>query len=218
MSFVKAATLGALTVLLSGCAGAADAPTPVFKPLPFFDAFETFCANTGGMPDAAEKAIKLAGGTPQTQTQEGAKLQADLGGQASHWSVTIAGHAMTVGLFMEKEVSAMMPNHPIFGCTISSPTNEDGSVAAIANWVGVPPKGVGATTPLFLQTYQFEVQSDRHIPWDMDAGASVDTMVTRLEALVAGRVWAVTLFGDKDRARVMVLHFLATPPDNSPQK
>src|SRR5476649_1842329 len=125
LGFILIATLNSL---------AADAQAQTVQP-PLFATFKSFCVNTGAGPDAVKPAVEMAGGKP---FKEGATSTPYPMTTAS-WLITIDGHKMTVAA-----VSSRAPYGPgktagTNQCNINSDANEDSSIAAIQQWVGVPP-------------------------------------------------------------------------------
>lgn len=118
---------------------------------PLFDAFKSFCVNTGGHMDSVKSAVEKAAGTqikPPTSSG-GPYPRTD-----ASWSVTVAGHKMTI---------AASTSHGPYGpgrtadheeCKIDSFAKEDESIAWIQAWVG----NVSSQGNSSLMIYNFQEQ------------------------------------------------------------
>ena len=100
-------------------------------------------------------------------------------------------------------------------CTVRSFVNEDASIEAIRNWVGVPPDYVSQGNPiLFIFHYQ-ELSSPivgivtphyRAVRSTLPADK-----IAYDKAKAEGRTWALDLLQAQDGARAGLAHYLARP-------
>ena len=184
-------------------AGLASAQSPS---LPLYDAFQTFCVKTDGSPDAVEKAVKQAGGVPHVATPAEQQFPLLKGQTRSQWDVSVSGRALTVLAKYDAKGMVMLPN-PTTSCMLMSNANEDGSIAALTNWVAVPPAQDLATLG---KIYQYEQQGDHRTAMLMDQHDR-EAAIKILNVMAEGRYWTLMVMGGTDRASVILLHVLAKP-------
>ena len=179
---------------------AAGADAQVHDP-PLFAAFKAFCVDTGARPDAVKSAVEAAGG----------KQHAPPGATAwpfpmtvTSWDITTGGHSMHVSAGTQ-QVPPMggRPEENSNHCTISSFVNEDASIEAIRNWVGVPPTHVSRGN---LINYSFLYQELGSVRSALPADKTASDMAT-----AEGRTWLLVVLQSQDGAAVQLVHFLARP-------
>lgn len=180
--------------------------------LPLFAAFQSFCVNTDGGADAVKPAVEMAGGKLL-------KPPASSGGPypqtVTSWSITIANHKMIVSAGTSRSPygpgRVADSNH----CIIVSYAKEDGSIAKIQEWVGVPPSPYSDPDLVF---YNYQEQAGVRRPLPEDKSAMVAIMAT-------GQSWALTIRGPiGGPTSVQLMHLLgakaapSTNPDGPSQK
>ena len=137
------ATVGILT---------AGADAQVHDP-PLFAAFKAFCIDTGTSLDAVTSAVEAAGGKqhiPPNATASPWPMT------VASWDITRGGHSMWV--YAGTQQVPPIHNRPEENsnhCTVRSFVNEDASIEAIRNWVGVPLALIFGGNPI---NYIFELQ------------------------------------------------------------
>ena len=168
--------------------------------LPLFSAFQSFCVNTGGGADAVKPAVEMAGGKLL-------KPPASSGGPypqtVTSWSITIADHKMIVSAGTARSPygpgRVADSNH----CTIVSYAKEDGSIAKIREWVGVPPSPY-STSDLVYYDFQEQGGARRPLPEDKSAFAAI---------MAAGQSWTLTIIGRMGGpVSVQLMHLLGAKP------
>src|SRR5215468_10501103 len=130
----------------------AGADAQVHDP-PLFAAFKAFCVDAGARPDAVKSAVEAAGG----------KQHAPPGATAlpfpmtvTIWDITMGGHSMNVSAGTQQIPPVQnRPEENSNQCILRSFVNEDASIEAIRNWVGVPPAHVLQGNPT---SYFFDYQ------------------------------------------------------------
>jgi hypothetical protein len=86
---------------------------------------------------------------------------------------------------------------------VSSFVNDDASVEAIRNWVGVPPANVLRGNPtIYFFNYQEQGSARSTLP---TAQTAYD--MAKLE----GRIWSLVVLQSQDGASVQLVHHLAPP-------
>ena len=131
---------------------AAGADAQVHDP-PLFAAFKALCLDTGASPDAVKSAVEAAGGkqrVPPSATASPWPMTVTI------WDITRGGHRMYVSTGTQ-QVPPMggRPEANSNHCKVRSFVNEDASVEAIRNWVGVPPDHISQGNPVL---YSFSYQ------------------------------------------------------------
>ena len=168
---------------------------------PLFAAFKAFCIDTGASPDAVRSAVEAAGG----------KLHAPPAATTSHlpmtvtiWDIATGGHNMSVSAGTQQVPPIHnRPEENSNHCTVQSFVNEDASVEAIRNWVGVPPAHVSRGN---LINYSFHYQEFGSVRSALPADKIASDMAT-----AEGRTWLLVLLQSQDGASVQLMHFLARP-------
>ena len=131
---------------------AAGADAQVHDP-PLFAAFKAFCIDTGASPDAVKSAVEVAGGKQRVPPSASASPWPMT---MTSWDITAGGHSMWV--YAGTQQAPPIHNRPEENsnhCTVSSFVNEDASIEAIRNWVGVPPAYISRGNPiLYIFHYQ----------------------------------------------------------------
>jgi hypothetical protein len=178
----------------------AGADAQVHDP-PLFAAFKVFCADTDASPDAVKSAVEVAGGkqhAPPSATEWPFPMTVTI------WDITAGGHSMSVSAGTQ-QVSPIQnrPEENSNSCTVRSFVNEDASIEAIRNWVGVPPTYVSPDNPII---YYFDYQQlgpgRSALPADKIAYGT---------AKVEGRTWSLVVLQSQDGASVQLVHALARP-------
>src|SRR5262249_59480 len=120
---------------------------------PLFAAFKAFCVDTGASPEAVKSAVETAGGKQRVPPRATASPWPMTG---TIWDITTGGRGMHVSTGTQR-VPPMGggPKANSNHCIVSSFVNEDASVEAIRNWVGVPPDHISQGNPVL---YSFNYQ------------------------------------------------------------
>jgi hypothetical protein len=164
--------------------------------VPLFAAFKSFCVNTGGGPDAVKPAVEMAGGKQfKPPTSSGATYSMTV----ASWLVTIDGHKMLVsaGTSHQRHASGRVSDSN--SCTINSDANEDGSIAEIQRWVGVPPNSISTADSTY---YDYQEQGSARLPLPTDKEAVKSIMA-------AGHAWTlVVIRPDANSASIHLTHLL----------
>ena len=178
----------------------AGADAQVHDP-PLFAAFKAFCVDTGARPDAVKSAVEAAGGkqrVPPSATASPWPMTVTI------WDVTRGGHSMHVSAGTQ-QVPPMggRPEENSDHCTISSFVNEDASIEAIRNWVGVPPAYFSRDNRIH---YFFDYQESGSVRSTLPAAKIAHDM-----AKAEGRTWSLVVLQSQDGASVQLVHHLAPP-------
>jgi len=168
---------------------------------PLFAAFKAFCIDTGASPDAVKSVVEAAGG----------KLHAPPGATTfpfpmtvTTWDVATGGHSMWVSAGTQQVPPIQnRPEENSNNCTVRSFVNDDASVEAIRNWVGVPPADVSRSNPI---RYSFHYQELGSVRSALPADKTASDMAT-----AEGRTWLLVVLQSQDGAAVQLVHFLARP-------
>lgn len=142
--------LAASVIVIASSANAQNAETPLFA------TFKSFCIDTAAQPLAVKAAVEAAGGT---QDPSGS-VTGPFPMTAAVWVITVGGRKMTVLAGRGR----VPPEPPQIVCSISSQDTEDASVAAIRDWVGVPPFSPSQPLPSWLTIYKFQENGSVRIP------------------------------------------------------
>jgi hypothetical protein len=197
----------AATTITVAAALADEPQRPVLSPsdLPLYAAFKMFCVNTGAKPEAVKAAVEAAGGRPHTPP--GGATDSPFPMTVSSWNVTVNGHNMVVGAGTaypsRKFENAKLRNGDFDSCTVDSYSNEDESISAIVDWVGVPgdvstnPPSSKYTPGLKLHFYGFQTIGRNHAP----AAGEQQTAATN-----EGRYWTLVLMQDQRSASLQYTH------------
>jgi hypothetical protein len=185
--------------------------------MPLFAAFKTFCVDTGAEPSAVNAAVEAAGGKPHDptggSTESGTLTDTPFPLTFATWDVTVGGHRMTVsagtGYPSGTYKSQKAPPYDFNDCSITSFANEDASVTAIRDWVGVPPQDVSTgphndrwTPDLTLYQFWYQVVGSTH--------AVLADRAQRISAETQGRSWGLMLMQSPHSASLQLVHDL--PP------
>jgi hypothetical protein len=186
----------ALSVLLTGLAGAQD------KPLPLSEAFQNYCAKSDGSPQAVEAAIARGNGKRlPIDPAVTAKAAADKGmpnQDISMWDVSVPDHKMMLTLTAHKSGLPYAPQELAFACMVLSTVNEDDSIAAVSKWTGVAPVQLSPNDQQKIFVYRFEVQGDQHL---VLLPGSPGTQAAEAE----GRIWALIVVSMKEGGMVQLV-------------
>lgn len=173
MSLTRAFGVAAIALAFAMSAGAQG------DDLPLFTAFKTFCVNTRAEPGAVNAAVEAAGGKthnpPGGSTEDGTLTGVPFPLWLASWDVTVGGHDMLVNAGAaypsRKFGSAKHPVSDFVDCSIDSHMNEDASVAAIRDWVGLPPLSASTNSrtekwapDLTQYHYEFQMMGSKPTP------------------------------------------------------
>jgi hypothetical protein len=191
----------------------AGADAQVHDP-PLFAAFKAFCIDTGARPDAVKSAVEAAGG--KQRVPPSAIEVSPWPMTVTVWDITSGGHSMWV-YAGTSQVPPMggRPEENSNHCIVRSFVNEDASVEAIRNWVGVPPDHISQRNPVIYSFNYQELGSPivgivaphyRAVrsTWPADK-------IAYDKALVEGRIWLLDVIQSQDGASVQLMHNLAPP-------
>ncbi|MGA7713227.1 MAG: hypothetical protein WCA81_15080 [Rhizomicrobium sp.] len=181
---------------------------------PLYTAFITFCVETGAVPRTVNAAVQKAGGKPHNppgcSTEDGTCAGAPFPLTLSSWDVVVGGHRFLVNTGRSwpsrQYPFAKSTPHDFDSCDIHSSENEDASVSAIVDWVGVP--GDISTSPptskyspgLKLYFYGFQTIGQKHV--SVAPGEQENT------AILEGRYWGLVMMQDQKGASLNCTHYL----------
>src|SRR5215831_5330456 len=180
---------------------------------PLFATFKAFCVDTGASPASVKSAVEAAGGkqrVPPSATASPWPMTVTI------WDVTRGGHSMHVSAGTQ-QVPPMggRPEENSNHCTISSFVNEDASIEAIRNWVGVPPAYFSRDNRIH---YFFDYQELGSplvgivTPHYRAVRSTLPADKTAYDrAKVEGRIWSLAVTRFQDGASVDLAHYLAPP-------
>jgi hypothetical protein len=151
---------------------------------PLFAAFKAFCIDTGANPDAMKSAVEAAGGK-----QHGA-------GATEHPFKMTAGTQQASPVQNRAEENSNQ-------CVVTSFVNDDASIEALHNWVGIPPGHVLRGNPTISF---FDYQEQGSVRSTLPTSKSAYDM-----AKVEGRLWSLVVLQSPDGASVQLVHHLASP-------
>jgi hypothetical protein len=180
---------------------------------PLFAAFKAFCVDTGASPDAVKSAVEAAGGkqrVPPSATASPWPITVTV------WDITTGGHSMHVSAGTQ-QVPPMggRPQANSEHCTVSSFVNEDASIEAIGNWVGVPPDHISQGNPVLYSFNYQELDSPIVgivVPHYRAVRSTLPADKTAYDrAKVEGRIWSIGVLQSHDGASVHLMHDLAQP-------
>ena len=204
--------LGPVLLIATVAILTAGADAQVHDP-PLFAAFKAFCIDTGTSPDAVKSAVEAAGGkqhVPPSATASPWPMT------VASWDITRGGHSMWV--YAGTQQVPPIHNRPEENsnhCTVRSFVNEDASIEAIRNWVGVPPDYVSQANPILYIFHYQELGSPivgivtphyRAVRSTLPADK-----IAYDKAKAEGRTWALDLLQAQDGARAGLAHYLAPP-------
>jgi hypothetical protein len=188
--------LGPILIATAISTAGADAQT---NDPPLFSVFKAFCVETGANPDAVKSAVEAAGG--KQHGPAGATTQ-PFPMTVTTWDITMGGTSLNISAGTQ-HVAAVQnrPEENSNHCVVNSFVNDDASIEAIRNWVGVPPTNTLRGNPtIYLFSYQ-ELSSVRSaLPTDKIAYDM---------AKAEGRIWSLMVFQSQDGASVQLVHHLA---------
>ena len=120
------------------------------------------------------------------------------------WDITAGGHSMYVSAGTQQVPPIQnRPEEHSNQCIVRSFVNEDASIEAIRNWVGVPPAHISQGNPII---YFFDYQELGSIRSTLPAAKVAYDM-----AKVEGRTWSLVVTQSQDGASVQLVHHLAPP-------
>lgn len=197
------ATAVALSALSTCHAWAQSAPS---RPLPLFEAFQSYC--TKGDGSAVETALTKGNATrvpldpAQIAKAAAAKGMTDL--DMSMWDVSVPEHKMVLTLMVAKKGAPSVPKQFVFNCIIASTVNEDDSMAAAAKWAGVAPIQITTPDQQKMYVFTFEVQDGQHLilqpgtPEAQDAAAKGRIWVLLTATMKVGGILSLIQMAPKD--------------------
>ena len=204
--------LGPVLLIATVAILTAGADAQVHDP-PLFAAFKAFCVDTGASPDAVKSAVEAAGG----------KQHVPPSATASPWPMTVASWDITRGGHSMWVYSGTQQVPPMGGrpeansnhCTVRSFVNEDASVEAIRNWVGVPPDHISQGNPV-LYSFNYQELGSPIVGIVAPHYRAVRSMLpadkaTYDRAKAEGRIWSLVVLQSQDGASVQLVHDLAQP-------
>jgi hypothetical protein len=178
----------------------AEADAQVHDP-PLFAAFKAFCVDTGASPDAVKSAVEAAGGKQHAPPGETAW---PIPMTVTTWDITTDGHSLNVSAGTQQ--AAPVQNRPEENsnqCIVNSFVNDDESIEAIRNWVGVPPANISRGNPtIYFFDYQESGSARSALP---------TAKIAHDMAKVEGRIWSLVVLQSQDGASVQLVHHLALP-------
>ena len=177
----------------------AETNAQVHEP-PLFAVFKASCVDTGANPDAVKSAVEAVGGK---QHASGATAQ-PFPMTVITWDITVGGASLNVSAGTQQVAPVQnRPEENSNQCVVSSFVNDDASVEAIRNWVGVPPANVLRGNPtIYFFNYQEQGSARSTLP---TAKTAYD--MAKLE----GRIWSLVVLQSQDGASVQLVHHLAPP-------
>jgi hypothetical protein len=179
----------------------AGADAQVHDP-PLFAAFKAFCVDTGTRPDAMKSAVEAAGGK---QLAPHGRTALPFPMTVTSWDTTMGGHSMYVSAGTQQIPPVQnRPEENSNHCTVRSFVNEDASIEAIRNWVGVPPAHVLQGNP--ISYYFFDYQESGSARSALPAAK-----IAHDNAKAEGRTWSLVVLQSQDGASVQLAHYLASP-------
>src|SRR5215470_17149505 len=170
----------------------AGADAQVHDP-PLFAAFKAFCIDTGASPDEVKSAVEAAGGkqrVPPSATASPWPMT------TTSWEITAGGHSMWV--YAGTQQAPAIHNRPEENsnqCTVRSFVNEDASIEAIRNWVGVPPAYISRGNPIIYSFYYKEL-------------CCVRSTLLAAKIRVERGTWLLEVLQSRDGACVGLVHYL----------
>jgi len=198
--------IGIVAILTAGADAQVQDP-------PLFAAFKAFCLDTGANPDTVKSAVEAAGGmqrVPPGATASPWPMTVTI------WDVTTGGHSMWV--YAGTQRAPPMGGRPEANsnhCTVRSFVNEDASVEAIRNWVGVPPDHISQGNPVLYSFNYQELGSPIVgivVPHYRAVRSTLPADKTAYDrARAEGRIWSLGVLQSQDGASVQLMHDLAQP-------
>ena len=166
---------------------------------PLFAAFKAFCIDTGTSPDAVKSAVEAAGGKQRIPPNATASPWPMT---MTSWDITTGGHSMWVYAGTQQVPPIQnRPEENSNDCIVSSFVNEDASIEAIRNWVGVPAAHISRGNQIIYYFAYQELGSARST-WPADK-------VAYDLARVEGRIWLLVVIQAQDGGSVHLSHVLA---------
>jgi hypothetical protein len=191
----------------------AGADAQVHDP-PLFAAFKAFCIDTGASPDSVKSAVEAAGG--KQLGPSGAIVESPWPMTVTTWDVTTGGHSMWASAGTQQAPPLRgRPEENSNHCTISSFVNEDASIEAIRNWVGVTPVYFSRDNRIHYFFHYQELGSPIVgivSPHYRAVRSTLPADKTAYDwAKVEGRIWSLAVTRFQDGASVDLAHHLAPP-------
>ena len=176
----------AILILVLGPGGvrAAEGGTPLFN------AFKSFCADTGARADEVKRAVLAAGGAPHNPPTKSTDTPFSM--QSSLWDINAHGQALVVAAGHAETVGA--DARAMTDCVVSGEEADVASLTALAGWAGVP---ASAGTNEHLTYYVFEDRGGAHQP--VSDGKTAEE---------AGRIWRLTVIRAPGVVSVELMHLL----------
>jgi hypothetical protein len=120
------------------------------------------------------------------------------------WDITTGGHGLNVSAGTQRVAPVQnRPEENSNQCIVNSFVNDDASIEAIRNWVGVPPANISRGNPtIYFFDYQELGSARSTLP---TAKIAYDT------AKAEGLTWSLVVLQSQDGASVQLMHHLAPP-------
>ena len=180
---------------------------------PLFAAFKAFCVDTGASPDAVKSAVETAGGKQRVAPSA---TVSPWPMTVTIWDITMGGHSMYVSAGTQQVPPIQnRPEEISNHCKVSSFVNEDASIEAIRNWVGVPPAYISRGDPILYIFHYQELGSaivGMVTPHYRAARSPLPADKIAYDTVKAeGRTWSLDVLQAQDGASVGLAHYLAPP-------
>jgi hypothetical protein len=204
-------------VSVTSC-GHVNIPGPSQSTLPLFDAFKSFCVETGAKPEVVNATVEAAGGKlhmPSVDTTKGRdSMDSPFPLTLTTWDITLKGHPMWVSSgtsYPSRKLGSAKNRVSDFdSCDISSFANEDASIEAIRRWANVEPNEVSTNPPsakwspsLTMYFYSFQVSGSVH--------SAIADKGQILKAEEEGRFWSLVIMQNSHSAAFQLVHDLPRP-------
>lgn len=166
---------------------------------PLFAAFKAFCIDTGANPDAMKSAVEAAGGKQHGAgaTEHPFKMT------VTTWDVTAGGASLNVSAGTQQASPVQnRAEENSNQCVVTSFVNDDASIEALHNWVGIPPGHVLRGNPTISI---FDYQEQGSVRSTLPTSKSAYDM-----AKVEGLLWSLVVLQSQDGASVQLVHHLAS--------
>lgn len=163
---------------------------------PLYNAMQTFCVATGGVPDAVVDAVSQAGGTGRTE-QDVSGASTD----STAWNYRAGDEDMIVVAGTEHIPDAAGgPARDATICIVEAEDRDDASAAAIKQWVGVAPSHMSVRA-LTVTTFDYRQVHAVRTPVPADAAAHA-------AAIAAGEIWSLALRQSQTATSVQIVHIV----------
>jgi hypothetical protein len=178
----------------------AEADAQMHDP-PLFAVFKAFCVDTGANPDAVKSAVEAAGGK---QHAPAGAVTSPFPMTVTTWDITTGSARLNVSTGTQQVASIQnRAEENSDQCVVNSFVNDDASIEAIRNWVGVPPGHVLRGNPTI---YFFNYQEQGSVRSTLPMAKIAYDMANR-----EGRIWSLMVLQSQDGTSVQLVHHLAPP-------